>query len=72
MPKLSQRLLERMRGQGLVSVSEAEKLSGFDGSTIRAWLASGRVIGCRAGSLWFVALKSLNKVTGLVIGRKAS
>ena len=74
MPRLSEKLIQRMRERGLVSVSEAERVSGFDSSTIRAWLtcSPAKVVGLRAGGLWFVSLKSLNRHAGVVTGKVAS
>lgn len=65
MPKVGEALIERLRGEGYVTVPEASERTAVAERSIRTWTRTGRVKVRRVGGLVFVEIKSLNEVVGV-------
>lgn len=62
MPPVSSALVEEMRGRGLISIQAAAALAKRHPSTIRSWLASGKLRGAAAGGTSWVMASSLDEL----------
>lgn len=65
MPKVRPELIDRLRGEGYVTVREASKRTEMSERSIRTWTRSERLNVRRVGRLVFVEIESLNRLAGV-------
>lgn len=59
MARPNPKITARMRARGFVPIGVAAKTCGQPRTTLRGWLAAGRIKGARVGAFVFVQLASL-------------
>jgi predicted site-specific integrase-resolvase len=56
---------ESMRARGWIVLSEASKATGIATSTLRTWVADGKIVAKKVGGIVFVDAESLNRAAGV-------
>jgi hypothetical protein len=71
MPRIRGELIERLEGEGFITVPVASALTKVGERTIRTWTRTGRIKIKRVGALVFVELASLCAAAGLPLAAQA-